>query len=43
MSDGIVGVRRPSEILLTAAYNRPQALLLDWIDDVRTTIELLCY
>lgn len=32
----------PSKILTTPAYGRPQALLLDWIDDLRIVSELLC-
>lgn len=32
----------PSEILLTPAYGRPQILILDWIDDIHTIVELLC-
>ena len=32
----------PSEILLTPAYDRPQILILDWIDDIEAIVELLC-
>jgi hypothetical protein len=32
----------PSQILCTTAYGRPQILILDWLDDIRLTIELLC-
>ena len=32
----------PSQILCTPAYGRPQVLLLDWIDDIRFVLELLC-
>jgi hypothetical protein len=32
----------PSKILLTPAYGRPQILILDWIDDIHTIVELLC-
>jgi len=34
--------RHPTEILCTPAYGRPQVLILDWIDDIRLTVELLC-
>lgn len=34
--------RHPTEILLTQAYGRRQALLLDWIDDIKLTVEWLC-
>jgi len=32
----------PTDILRTAAYGRSQALMLDWIDEIRITVELLC-
>lgn len=32
----------PSQILLTPAYGRPQPLILDWLDDITTVVELLC-
>jgi len=32
----------PTDILLLPAYNRPQALLLDWLDDIENYIDLLC-
>jgi len=32
----------PSEILCVSAYGRPQILLLDWIDDINLTVEMLC-
>lgn len=34
--------RHPTEILLTPAYDRPQILILDWIDDIEAIVELLC-
>lgn len=34
--------RHPCKILLSSAYNRPQELVLDWIDDVDNIIGLLC-
>ncbi len=33
----------PTEILLRPAYGRPQSLILDWIDEINITVELLCY
>lgn len=32
----------PTEILLTPAYDRPQILILDWINDIEAVVELLC-
>ena len=32
----------PTEILLTPAHDRPQILILDWIDDMAAVVELLC-
>jgi hypothetical protein len=32
----------PTDILLLPAYGRPQALLLDWLDDIEIYIDLLC-
>jgi hypothetical protein len=32
----------PTPMLLTPAIKRPQALMLDWIDDIETVMELLC-
>lgn len=32
----------PTEILLMPAYDRPQVLILDWIDDIEAVVELLC-
>jgi hypothetical protein len=34
--------QHPSRILCAPAYGRPQALILDWIDDTLNVIELLC-
>jgi hypothetical protein len=34
--------QHPSEILCNPAYGRPQILILDWIDDINLTVELLC-
>ncbi len=39
---GIPATIPPAEILRRRALRRPQALLLDWIDDVRFTMEYLC-
>ena len=32
----------PSNILFSYAYGRPQILILDWIDDMKIVLELLC-
>ena len=32
----------PTRALCTPAYGRPRPLLLDWLDDIRITVELLC-
>ena len=32
----------PTDILLLPAYNRPQALLLDWLDDIENYVDALC-
>jgi hypothetical protein len=39
---GIPSTILPTEILRRRPLGRPQALLLDWIDDVRFTMEYLC-
>ncbi len=39
---GIPSTISPAEILSRRSIGRPQALLLDWIDDVRFTMEYLC-
>ncbi len=33
---------RPTDALLSRPVGRPQSLLLDWLDDVETTVEELC-
>lgn len=38
----ISGAKRPTEALLARAHGRSQALLLDWIDETRVVVELLC-
>ena len=40
---GIVSTTRPSDILLTRPLGRSQPLILDWLDDLRFTIEYICY
>lgn len=32
----------PTRMLLAAAARRPQSLILDWLDDMRAVIELMC-
>ena len=34
--------QHPSEILRSPPYGRPSPLLLEWIDDLQVTIELMC-
>ena len=34
--------KHPSKILCLPAYGRPQALILDWMDDMSNVIDLLC-
>lgn len=38
----ISGPTHPSDVLCEPAKNRTQALILDWLDDMRTIVELLC-
>jgi hypothetical protein len=38
----IAGPNHPSDVLAEPARNRPQALILDWIDDMSAIVELLC-
>ncbi len=38
----IVGQHHPTDALVRHAYGRPQALLLDWLDEMETVMELLC-
>lgn len=37
----IIVHNHPSNILFSYAYGRPQILILDWIDDITTVVELL--
>lgn len=39
---GIPATRRPTEIMLSIPLNRPQVLLLDWIDELTRVIQDLC-
>jgi hypothetical protein len=34
--------RHPADIVAARPYGRPVPLLVDWIDDIRVTVELLC-
>lgn len=38
----IRGHTHPTPALATPSYRRPQPLVLDWLDDIRAVIELLC-
>jgi hypothetical protein len=38
----IIGPTHPSDVLAEPARNRPQALILDWLDDMRAIVELVC-
>jgi hypothetical protein len=38
----ITGPRHPSDVLALPAKNRTQALILDWLDDMRAMVDLLC-
>lgn len=38
----ITRARHPSEAILSPAPKRPQALLLDWLDEMEAVIDLLC-
>lgn len=40
---GIPSTTRPSEIVLARALGRPQSLILDWLDDLRFTMEYICH
>jgi len=40
---GIASTTRPSEILLARPLGRSQPLILDWLDDLRFTIEYICH
>jgi len=37
-----ITARTPSEALLSRPLRRPQALILDWIDEVDVTVEFMC-
>jgi hypothetical protein len=39
---GIPSGLRPTQVLLTFAYKRPQVLMQDWLDDLCFTVEYLC-
>jgi hypothetical protein len=41
-SYSISTMEHPSQILRTPAYGRPQPIIMDWIDDARNVIDLLC-
>lgn len=38
----ITGARHPTEALSSPAMRRPQALVLDWLDEMQAVMELLC-
>jgi hypothetical protein len=38
----ISGPRHPSDVLALPAKGRTQALILDWLDDMATVVDLLC-
>ena len=38
----ITGAEHPTDVLAFPAYKRPQPLILDWLDDMRIVMELLC-
>lgn len=38
----ITGPTHPSDVLARPARNRPQALILDWLDDIHAIVDLLC-
>jgi len=40
---GIPATKRPSRVVLSRPLKRPQPLLLDWMDEMQVTIELVCY
>ena len=39
---GIVGQRTPCGVLVCKPVGRPQALLMEWIDDIIATVQLMC-
>jgi hypothetical protein len=38
----ITGFRHPTQVLAQPAYRRPQALILDWLDDLAVIFDFLC-
>jgi hypothetical protein len=40
---GISGLKSPSQLLASRPLGRPQSLILDWIDDITATVQLLCH
>ncbi len=42
ISYGISAAGHPTQILCSAAYGRPQSMILDWIDDTDIITDLLC-
>jgi hypothetical protein len=38
----IRGRTHPTLAIATPPYQRPQPLILDWLDDIRAVIDLLC-
>ncbi len=38
----ISGAKHPTDALCTPARKRPQALVLDWLDEIEVVVELLC-
>ena len=41
-SYGLVGLRHPKELLRAVAIGRPQAVVLDWLDDISNIMALMC-
>lgn len=39
---GVLGPSKPSDIVCSWRANRPQNILADWLDDMRTVILLMC-
>jgi hypothetical protein len=39
---GLTGLKHPKHFLRAAGSGRPQAILLDWLDDISNVIELMC-
>ena len=39
---GIIARDRPTSVLLSCAYGRPQPLLLDWVSELKDAVEYLC-